>query len=158
MKIFKCVCISIYVFFILIITFCLFGMTPFSSSKFGNMTITPLKNNLGDFKKGSLLFGNNVDVDKGDNIVYYDTVNGKNVLKITKVNKIMNTNKNITYVIDDGLFLSSDYTVGSANKIKSIYFLGYLYDFCTNSIVYFLTVILPIFVYFIYLFRMKKNA
>ncbi len=157
MKNLKYVGISFYVLFVLIITFCLFGKTPFSSSRFGDLSIVPLNADLGKFKKGSLLFGNSKLINKNDDIVYYNTINGKNVLSITKVNKIMNSS-DVTYVINDGLFLSSEYAVGSVSKINSVFFLGYLYSFFTNSIVYFLTVIIPLLAYFIYLFRMRKYA
>ena len=149
----------LYLILIIILTVCLFTINPFKGSKIGNRTIISLSNNLKGYKKGSLLIVTKEKIKVGDNILYYDTSNGKKILKITNVKKIINTNQTeTTYVVKNNLFLSDEYVLGTDKTIKSIPFLGYIYSILISSIGYLIVVIIPITTYFIMTLRKRQNA
>ena len=148
-----------YLILIIILTVCLFTINPFKGSKIGNRTIISLSNNLKSYKKGSLLLVTKEKIKVGDDILYYDTSNGKKSLKITNVKKIINTNQTeTTYVVKNNLFLSDEYVLGTDKTIKSIPFLGYIYSILISSIGYLIVVIIPITTYFIMTLRKRQNA
>ena len=149
----------LYLILIIILTVCLFTINPFKGSKIGNRTIISLSNNLKSYKKGSLLIVTKEKIKVGDNILYYDTSNGKKSLNITNVKKIINTNQTeTTYVVKNNLFLSDEYVLGTDKTIKSIPFLGYIYSILISSIGYLMVVIIPITTYFIMTLRKRQNA
>lgn len=159
MKIIKSLGMILYLILIIILTVCLFTINPFKGSKIGNRTIISLSNNLKSYKKGSLLLVTKEKIKVGDNILYYDTSNGKKSLKITNVKKIINTNQTeTTYVVKNNLFLSDEYVLGTDKTIKSIPFLGYIYSILISSIGYLIVVIIPITTYFIMTLRKRQNA
>ncbi len=159
MKIIKSLGMVLYLILIIILTVCLFTINPFKGSKIGNRTIISLSNNLKSYKKGSLLLVTKEKIKVGDNILYYDTSNGKKSLKITNVKKIINTNQTeTTYVVKNNLFLSDEYVLGTDKTIKSIPFLGYIYSILISSIGYLIVVIIPITTYFIMTLRKRQNA
>ncbi len=159
MKIIKSLGMVLYLILIVILTICLFTINPFKGSKIGNKTIISLSNNVNNYKKGSLLLVTKEKIKVGDNILYYDTSNGKKKIEITSVKKIINTNQTeTTYVIKDNLFLSDEYVLGTDKTIKSIPFLGYIYSILISSIGYLIVVIIPITTYFIMTLRKRKNA
>lgn len=159
MKIIKSLGMVLYLILIIILTVCLFTINPFKGSKIGNRTIISLSNNLKGYKKGSLLIVTKEKIKVGDNILYYDTSNGKKSLKITNVKKIINTNQTeTTYVVKNNLFLSDEYVLGTDKTIKSIPFLGYIYSILISSIGYLIVVIIPITTYFVMTLRKRQNA
>lgn len=159
MKIIKSLGMVLYLILIIILTVCLFTINPFKGSKIGNRTIISLSNNLKSYKKGSLLLVTKEKIKVGDDILYYDTSNGKKSLKITNVKKIINTNQTEnTYVVKNNLFLSDEYVLGTDKTIKSIPFLGYIYSILISSIGYLIVVIIPITTYFIMTLRKRQNA
>lgn len=159
MKIIKSLGMILYLILVIILTICLFTINPFKGSKIGNKTIIGLSNNLKSYKKGSLLLVTKEKIKVGDNILYYDTSNGKKSLELSLVKKIINTNQTeTTYVIKDNLFLSDEYVLGTDKTIKSIPFLGYFYSILISSIGYLIVVIIPITTYFIMTLRKRKNA
>ena len=159
MKIIKSLGMVLYLILVIILTICLFTINPFKGSKIGNKTIIGLSNNVSNYKKGSLLLVTKEKIKVGDNILYYDTSNGKKSLELSLVKKIINTNQTeTTYVIKDNLFLSDEYVLGTDKTIKSIPFLGYIYSILISSIGYLIVVIIPITTYFIMTLRKRKNA
>ncbi len=159
MKIIKSLGMILYLILVIILTICLFTINPFKGSKIGNKTIIGLSNNVSNYKKGSLLLVTKEKIKVGDNILYYDTSNGKKSLELSLVKKIINTNQTeTTYVIKDNLFLSDEYVLGTDKTIKSIPFLGYIYSILISSIGYLIVVIIPITTYFIMTLRKRKNA
>ena len=159
MKIIKSLGMILYLILVIILTICLFTINPFKGSKIGNKTIIGLSNNVSNYKKGNLLLVTKEKIKVGDNILYYDTSNGKKSLELSLVKKIINTNQTeTTYVIKDNLFLSDEYVLGTDKTIKSIPFLGYIYSILISSIGYLIVVIIPITTYFIMTLRKRKNA
>lgn len=152
----KYILLFIYILVVILATIVLFTYNKFSSSSFGDTIITYLDRNISNYHKGDLLIVTNKNIKKGDKIIYYNTDKGKNILSFDKVKKIIKTNKNeTTYVINDNVFVSSSYVLG--NNVVSIGLIGYLYLFFTNTLGYFISVIIPILCICIYLMR-KRHA
>ena len=161
MKDIKYILLICYILLVLVTTFFLFTFNQFSNSQIQNVTIIGLSYDVGDFSKGDLLLATKkIDkVKKNNDIIYYDTENGKNKIAHIQVEKVMKTNdKEYTYVIKDGLFLSSEYLIGQVDEIVAIPFLGYLYYLLTSKIGYFVFVMIPIMIAFIIFIKKYKGV
>lgn len=155
---------AFYLLFVVLVTLLLFTFNKFSDSMIGKKTIADAEYNISTFKKGDLLIvSNNSEIKVQDEILFYDTTNGKNFLNCEKVIRIIDTNDSeTTYVIRDNEFISSDYVIGTKDHTVRIALLGYLYSFFTSRIGYLIFIIIPIIVYFIFLLKKyrydkKKN-
>lgn len=160
MKIFKYVGIIVYSIIVLLSTFCLFTFNEFSNSVIGNITVIGLKSKIEDFSRGSLILVKKdiENVKNGDEIIFYNTENGKNVVDTVKVIKVMKTNdKEYTYVIDNDLYLSSEYLIGNVNDVKCVPMIGYIYIIFTSKVGYFTLIILPIIIMFVLFVKRYKN-
>ena len=121
MSVAKRILILIYVLAALLATFIMFTYSSFSNSTLGNITIIGLDKKLENYSNGSLLIIKKDKINKNDEILYYDVINGKNVLNMATVKKIINTNESeITYVIKNNKFISSDYVVSNRKNICAI--------------------------------------
>lgn len=161
MKVIRYMLLGCYMVLVLVTTMFLFTFNQFSNSQIGNKTLFGLKENVGTFHRGDFIMSTKqIDqVKTGDEIMYYDTVNGKNQVQVTTVEDVMKTNdKEYTYVIQDGLFLSSEYFIGEVDQIHAIPFLGYLYLLFTSKLGYFVFIILPIVISFIFLMKKYRGS
>lgn len=159
MSIAKKILITIYSLIILLATVFMFTYTPFSNSSLGNVTIIGLDKKINNYSKGNLLIAKKTKINKNDKILFYDIINGKSLLTQATVEQIINTNKKeITYVIKNNKFISSDYVVSNTKNTYTIPLLGYAYLFLTNKYTYLVSVIIPVLAYFMYQIRNKKNA
>ena len=159
-RVVKYILLSIYVVLAIFVTFCLFASNKFSDVSFSNKVILGINSNIGDFKAGSLLISTknikNISVD--DTILYYDTVDNKNIVSTTKVLDVMKTNDNeYTYVISSSIYLSSEYLIGNIDDITVIPFIGYIFNIFTNRLGYFILIIIPIIIAFIYQLKRYKG-
>ena len=160
MRVVKYILLSIYVVLAIFVTFCLFASNKFGDVSFSNKIILGINSDISDFKAGSLLISTknikNVDVD--DTILYYDTVDNKNRVSSTKVLDVMKTNDNeYTYVISSSFYLSSEYLIGEVDDITAIPFIGYIFNIFTNRLGYFILIIIPIIIAFIYQLKRYKG-
>lgn len=133
----------------------MFTFNRFSNSVLFGKTIIGLKEDLLNYKKGSLIILKKGDVKIGDDILFYDTKNSKNFVNSEKVVKVLNKD---TFVIRDNEYVSIDYIIGKVDDALVIPFIGYLYNIFTSKIGYLLSVIFPITFYFITLLRNYKKA
>ena len=160
MKVVKYVLLSLYLLFVVLNTLLLFTINEFGGSCFGDMAVIGLKNKVGDYSKGNLLIAkkNIKDIKASDDILYYDVVNSKKEIKMTKVQDIIKKDSNRVVVIEDGLFLSEKYLIGKPSNITSIPFIGYLYNLFTGKVGYLIFVVIPIVCCFIYqLIKYRKE-
>ncbi len=157
MRVFKCILICIYVVFVICLTFLLLTFNKFSNSVIGNTIIAGIDYKIGNYNNGDLLIINKSKVNVNDDILFYDTKNGKNYINIENVKSIKKGN-DITYVIRDNEFLSNQYVIGTTETTFAIPFLGYLYLFFTSRIGYFIFVIIPIIVYFVLALKRYKKS
>lgn len=160
MKVVKYVLLSLYLLFVVLNTLLLFTINEFGSSTFGNTIILGLKNKVEKYDKGSLIITTKdiKDIKINDNILYYDVINSKKEIKITKVQDVIKKESNNVVVIEDGLFLSEKYVIGKTNDTTSIPFIGYLYNLFTGKFGYLIFVVIPIICCFIYqLIKYRKE-
>ena len=94
MKAIKYILFICYILLVLVTTFFLFTFNQFSNSQIQNVTIIGLSYDVGDFSKGDLLLATKkIDkVKKNNDIIYYDTENGKNKIAHIQVEKVMKRN------------------------------------------------------------------
>lgn len=159
-RVVKYILLSIYVVLAIFVTFCLFASNKFGDVSFSNKIIFGINSDISDFKAGSLLIStkNIKDVDVDDTILYYDTVDNKNRVSSTKVLDVMKTNNNeYTYVISSSFYLSSEYLIGEVDDIITIPFIGYIFNIFTNRLGYFILIIIPIIIAFIYQLKRYKG-
>lgn len=152
-RVVKYILLSIYIVLAIFVTFCLFAFNKFSDVSFSNKIILGLDSDVSEFKAGSLLISTKdiKCVDVNDTILYYDTIDNKNRVSSTKVLDVMETNNNeYTYVIDSSMFLSSEYLIGKIDDIIAIPFIGYVFNIFTSRLGYFILIIIPIVIAFIY--------
>ena len=154
MRVGKYIFASIFVLFVIINTALLFTFNNFSNSVIGSNTIIGLKENILNYKKGSLIILKKETINIGDNVLFYDIKNSNNL--ISSENVIKKIDKN-TYVIRDNEFISDEYVIGKVSDIKVIPFIGYLYNIFTSKVGYLLFIIFPITLYFIILVRNYKK-
>lgn len=160
MKVVKYVLLSLYLLFVVLNTLLLFAINEFGGSCFGDTTVLGLKESVGNYSRGSLLIAdkNIKDIKVSDEILYYDVVNSKKEIKMTKAQDIIEKESNKIIVIDDGLFLSEKYLIGKKENITSIPFIGYLYNLFTGKVGYLIFVVIPIVCCFIYqLLKYRKE-
>ena len=161
MKYLKYSAMILYLVLIILATLFLFTMNEFSNSTIGNTTILNLNKDLYNYTKGSLLISTKdiANIKENDRILYYDTNNSSNEISITEINGIIKTNdKEYTYVIEDGLYLSSEYLIGTEEETLAIPLLGYLYQIFTSQLGYFLLVIVPLIIFFLYQLKKYKRV
>ncbi len=161
MRIAKYIGIICYTVLVLVATFFLFTCNQFSDSVIGDTMIVGITENSEELKAGNLIVSKKdiSSIQKGDEIIYYNTKNGKRKIDVTKVEDVMKTNeKEYTYVIQDGLFLSSEYLIGNIKDVRQIPMLGYPYRVLTSQLGYFLIVMLPIMIAFIILVRKYRKS
>lgn len=154
MRVGKYVLIGFFIIFVIVNTIFLLTFNKFSNSVIGGSTIIGLKEDLLDYKKGSLIILKKGSINTYDDILFYDTKNSKNFINSEKVIKMLDEN---TYVIRDNEYLSLDYVIGKVSDIKCVPFIGYLYNFFTSKIGYLLFIIFPITLYFAALIRNYKK-
>ena len=159
-RVVKYILLSIYVVLAIFVTFCLFASNKFGDVSFSNKIILGINSDILDFKAGSLLISTKdiktVDVD--DTILYYDTVDNKNRVSSTKVLDVMKTNDNeYTYVISSSFYLSSEYLIGEVDDVTAIPFIGCIFNIFTNRLGYFILIIIPIIIAFIYQLKRYKG-
>ena len=87
MKVIRYMLLGCYMVLVLVTTMFLFTFNQFSNSQIGNKTLFGLKENVGTFHRGEFIMSTKqIDqVKTGDEIMYYDTVNGKNQVQVTTV-------------------------------------------------------------------------
>ncbi|MBR3210201.1 MAG: hypothetical protein IKF82_08085 [Bacilli bacterium] len=159
MKIGKYVFIGFYLLFVLIITVLLFTFNRFSNSVVFGKTVAGIKDDLGKFNMFDLLIiSRKSEIKVGDNILFYDTSEGKNFLNTALVKKIMTNDSGVlTYVIRDNEFLADDYVLSKTDDVKNVAIIGLFYLIFTSKIGYLLFVIIPIVLYFAFYLRKYKK-
>ena len=105
-----------------------------------------------------LIISRKSEIKVGDNILFYDTSEGKNFLNTALVKKIMTNDSGVlTYVIRDNEFLADDYVLSKTDDVKNVAIIGLFYLIFTSKIGYLLFVIIPIVLYFAFYLRKYKK-
>ena len=145
----------IIVLYVIFITACLLCKNKFGYTVFGEKTVIAVDDSnsadLTEFKNGDLLLIQGVkynDVNVGDEIYYYDTLNNSYIIKIAKVEKKQGEGNSAIYIMENSTSIASERIIGKFDKnVKS---LGSVYKILTSRLGFLLLVLLPVFVLFIY--------
>ena len=90
----------------------------------------------------------------GDEIYFYNVYTSKSEIISSRVTEINITNeKEITFKLENNLYLSSSYLIGRKADRIEIYFLGFILKFLSQKLVYLSIFIIPIFICLIYQFK-----
>lgn len=146
----KKIIIKIIIFFY--VTLCIF--TTFSLLKYNNYNFTQLNNkiliklkdNAGNYKKGSLLIvDNNKNYSLEDNIFYCQLKKGKCDIRYGKINTIINDD----YVINNEI-IPQKLLIGIDKKVISVPIIGYFMQILESEWGYLLLIVVPMLLGFIY--------
>ncbi|MDD3453845.1 MAG: hypothetical protein PHN42_06205 [Bacilli bacterium] len=142
--------------YVIAITSCLLYRNKYGYTVFGDKTLIKINDNnsaeLASFKKGELVIIDQVDYDEveiGDTLYYYDTVNQSYIIKTGIVKEKSGDDSSAIYIMDDSKSIAEERIVGSYEKQKYEN-LGAVLDVLESRIGFLLIVILPVFVLFIY--------
>ena len=142
----------IYLVVSILMTSYLLHYNDYNLAEYGSKTYVTLDKDLGEYKKGSLLAINKdiFAIKEGDGLFYYDSFSTSMKVEYSKVlstEKI--SDKEVTYTIENGNMLSSEYVIGGTAQTSS-YPLGGIVDFLSSRWGYLFVIVLPILVVFIY--------
>lgn len=110
---------TIYLIIAIFVTICLLSYNDYKVSVFGNTSFIIVSDNkLEPFSKGDLLIvENDEDIEKGDQILYYNTYNEKVKVKIGMVTDVQKGVSETKYSID-GTNYSSKFVIGRVSDTK----------------------------------------
>ena len=117
----------VVIIYVICITACLLCKNKYGFTQFGNMTLITIDENLATYlpetKKSDLLLVKQTfhDVDVGNQIYYYATVNDKYVVKTAPVTEIIHSEGEMAvYKIGDKVDIVGNLEINSFNGIESI--------------------------------------
>ena len=110
-------------------------------------------------KKGDIIIGkkfNNEQIKKGDILSFYIFENDRTIIKTHRVEKIYNDGALISYLMKgdknekpDDVHITNNDIICRYTNIR-IPLLGYIFNFIKSKIGFFITIIIPLFITFIY--------
>ncbi len=142
----------IYLVISILMTSYLLHYNDYNISQFDDTSYVTLKDKKGSYNAGSLLKIKKsiFEIKEGDGLFYYNTYNTSMEVEygtVQSVEKISDTE--VTYMVENGNYLSSQYILGGTGQTSS-YPLGSIVDFLASRWGYLFTIVLPILVVFIY--------
>lgn len=144
------------IIYVIIITACLLNQNKYGYTVFGNKTLVTINDDnsaeLTSFRDGDLIVlastaYNNVEI--GDTLYYYDTINETYVIKSSIVKEKSGDDDSAIYIMENSKSVAEERIVGVYEDQKYSN-LGSLLDVLESRLGFLLIVILPIFVLFIY--------
>jgi hypothetical protein len=147
--------IAIYAVVAIFSTICLLNYNDFKVTVFDDTALVIVKKDAldGDYKKGSLLLVEKSEKSykKGDEIIFFNTYDGKNELTIAKVLEYKEINKaETTYTIEGDFDVSSQYVIGSTKTVKQIPVFGTILGAFESRVGFLVLVIFPVALAFLY--------
>lgn len=108
--------------------------------------------NLNSFANGNLVIvKKSKDISKNDQALFYNFYTNKfKVLEGKVVDKVKTNDREITYELENGRFVSSDYVIAKSKTAVSIPLLGFVFAVLTTSPGYLTFALLPTAALFIY--------
>lgn len=110
---------TIYLIIAIFVTVCLLSYNDYKVSVFGNTSFIIVSDNkLEPFNKGDLVIvGNDDDIEKGEQILYYNTYNEKVKVKVGTVTDVQKSASETKYSID-GANYSSKFVIGKVSDAR----------------------------------------
>ena len=155
LKILVGVVIFIYALSAMFLTACLLNYNDYKITEFGNKSLIIVNEDTleGSYKKGSLLIvdKNAKNVDKVDNIIFYNTKNNEVNIAISKViGTEVITEKESTYTVEGNVEISSQYLIGSTEDVKVVPYVGSILGILESRVGFLIFIIFPITLAFLY--------
>lgn len=144
---------SLYILLAIFMTIFLLSKNKYNLAEIGNNTLVIIDQNNELYRSGDLLLikkQNNTNLSKKDVVFYYNTHSDMklDIASVVKVEKI--SSKETTYLLDNDIYISSEYIVGSANNTSVIHFIGFIIKVLASTWGYLLLIVLPLLLLFIY--------
>jgi len=155
LKILVGVLIFIYALSAMFLTACLLNYNDYKITEFGNKSLIIVNEDTleGSYKKGSLLIvdKNAKNVDKDDDIIFYNTKNNEVNIAISKVIETeVITEKESTYTVEGNVEISSQYLIGSTEDVKVVPYVGSILGILESRVGFLIFIIFPITLAFLY--------
>ena len=151
--IFKIVFI-LYIIIAIFVTICLLAYNDYKVSEFSNISFLILEEDTGDYDKNDLLIvskGDIKELKKGNTVFYYNLKSSNVNIKTGEIEEIdIVTDKEYILNFSDDNYVSSNYLIGSTDDVIDLGFLGTILNALESRIGYLITIILPIFLSFLY--------
>ena len=144
----KKILLGSYFLLAIFITSYLIFMNDFGVPVFQKISTLTFRDNLHNENSLYIIKKNEITVEKGDQIYFYNSYSSRKNIASGRVKEISYLNEDeITFELDNELYLSSDYLIGASKESIEIPFAGAIVRFFSNSAVYFITFIVPLFVF-----------
>lgn len=138
--------IIIYVIVAIFVTTCLLFYNDYDTTAFGDKTLVIVKDNIGNFKKGSLLIVSDDNTYKENSQVFYYLAKSKKYyIKLGTVKEITTD----TVTIDKNIINKND-IIGVNNNVIVLPLMGSILTLLESKWGYLIVIILPVLVAFIY--------
>lgn len=154
-KILLSILVIIYAATAMFLTTCLLKYNDYKITEFGDKSLIIVSDDVleENYKKGSLLIvdKNAKNVDKDDNIIFYNTKNNEVNIAISKVIETeVITEKENTYTVEGNVEISSQYLIGSTEDVKVVPYVGSILGILESRVGFLIFIIFPITLAFLY--------
>lgn len=154
-KILLSILVIIYAATAMFLTTCLLKYNDYKITEFGDKSLIIVSDDVleENYKKGSLLIvdKNGVEIEDGDNIIFYNTYNNQVSIAISEVlSKKEITDTETTYTVSGNYDISSEYLIGSEKSVKVLPVLGTILGILESRVGFLIFIIFPITLAFLY--------
>ncbi len=130
----------------------------FGVSNFGNKVVFVANENH-PYENHSLIIAdiNKKNIEVSDYILFFNSYNASNEILHAKVLEVIEVSKNeTTYFLDNNKYLSSSYVIANSDDVREITKIGNCIRILTSGPVYFTFLVLPLFVFWLYIVKKTK--
>lgn len=152
-KVLKNVVIIVYVIIAILVTICLLSYNKFKTTQFGDTTLVVIDNSELEptYKKGSIAFVKNSDVEIGDEIFYYNSFGNQINISVAKVtNKEVLSETQGAYTMESGKVIATDHIIGKTSNVTTVSGIGYVLGALESKWGYLFLIVLPTLLAFLY--------
>ena len=160
------VVVVLYLIIVIFTTSFLLNRNDYGVSKFmGKNLLLVSDGDLGPYSEKSLLIvskESNDKIEKGENVLYYDTYSNEHKIKYNKVTNKEQVNENeTTFTMEDNTIISGEYVLGSEKTTTELSTLGKFLYVIQSRWGFLFIVVFPLFLAFMYeiyaIYREVKN-
>lgn len=143
------VIICVYLLIAIMVTIFLLNYDEHRATKLGKNTLVNVERNVGNLSKYDLVIAKKQKgFNEGDEIYYFEKVNGKNIIKTSKIDSL-NVKKNYVNLMNVETVKNKD-ILSKTSEVKSIAVLGGILSFLESKWGYLCFITLPIMLIFVF--------